>query len=150
MTFIPSPAVRAMLSLRMDAAHGTPTVWQKIVARLGFGAAIGMTPAEIASTLAGDNRDLTQGETDLLSLFANVLHTGEADGLADLQAAATTALSGASGVTSVAAGVALVKTVLTTASASAQSQAATLGETTLTTLVSAILSSLGHTNLPAA
>ena len=147
--FVPSPGVRRMLALRMDASVGTPTLLQKIAARLGFGAAIGMTPAEIASTLAGENADVTKGEQDLLNLFTPILHTGEADGLSDLQAFLTAELS--AGIpTSVASAVSTTKAALATASASAQSQAASLGETAFTTLVSAVLSSLGHTSLPAA
>ena len=146
-----SPAVRAMLSLRMDITKGTPpSVWQKIAVKLGFGAAIGLTPAEILAVQTGDNADITQGEQDLLSLFSPILHAAETDGVADLQTALTTALSGAAAVTSVVGGVALAKTALTTASSSAQAQAANLGETAFTTLVSAILSSLGHVSLPAA
>jgi hypothetical protein len=146
-----SPGVLNLRSLRMDASVGTPTIWQKIAARLGFGAAIGMTPAEITSTLNGDNADVTKAETDLLTLFGPLLHSAEQTGLADLQALLTTVLTGAESgsITSVAGAVTLVKTALATEGGAAAAQAEQIGETSLTTLVSAALSSLGKVSLPA-
>ena len=145
-----SPGVLRLAGLRMDASVGTPTIWQKIAVALGLGASIGMTPAEIASTQAGDNADVTEAEKNLLGLFQPILHSAESTGLADLQALLTTVLTGAESgsITSVASAVALVKSALATEAGAAAAQAEQIGETSLTTLVSAALASLGKTALP--
>lgn len=142
-----SPVVVAMLSLRMDAAHGTPTIFEKIGALLGLGG------TDQAATLAGDEHDLSTVETDFLNTFLQpLLHTVESDGLTDLSALVTTTLASAAGgqVPSVAAAVDLVKTAVTAQGGSLLQQIEKLGETSLVTLVSAGLASLGHTALPAA
>jgi hypothetical protein len=142
--FIPSPGVRRMLSLRMDAAHGTPTIWEKLSAAFGGGG------ANRASILAGEQRDFTQAEQDLVSIFQPVLHTLESTALTDLRAILNKVLSGAASLTSVAGAVSLVKTAITSEGGVVVQQAQQLGQTSLTTLVSAELAALGHVNLPAA
>jgi hypothetical protein len=139
-----SPGVLRMLDVRMDAAHGTPTIWEKLGALFGAGG------ANQAATLAGDQRDLTQAEQDVLTLFQPVLHTIEATGLSDLSTFLSTVLGGAASVTSVAGAVSLVKSAIANEGGTIASQAAALGETSLTTLVSAALASLGKVDLPAA
>ncbi|MGH8335973.1 MAG: hypothetical protein ACRETL_03940 [Gammaproteobacteria bacterium] len=133
----------------MDAAHGTPTVWQKVAVKLGFGKAIGMTDQEIADTLAGEQHDVTQGEQVLLGLFAPILHAAEGAGLSDLQTFLTDALKGAASITSVAGGVAFAKSELANEGGTIKTQAEGLGETAFTTFISAILTSIGHVSLPA-
>lgn len=143
-----SPAVNAALAVRMDASVGEPTVLQKIAAKFGFGAEIGMTPEEIASTLAGDNADLTKGGQVVLGAFQHILSFAETDGVADLTNVLTTLLTLIPGVSSVAGAVKVVLTVLEAEAGPLQAQATALGQTSLTTLVSAILASLGKVNLP--
>jgi hypothetical protein len=140
--YIPSAGVLSMLSLRMDAAHGVPTVWEKLAALFGGDG------ANNASVLAGDQRDLTTAETDLLGLFQPLLHTVESTGLTDLSAVIQKVLTGASGITSVSTAVALVTTAIEGEVPTIQQQAAAIGKTSLTTLVSAALASLGHLDLP--
>jgi hypothetical protein len=149
MTFTPSPAVRAYLSLRMDAAHGTPTIWEKIAAKLGFGAAIGMTPDQITATVAGDNADITKGEQDLLGLFQPSLVAVEQAGASDL-VSFLKAIAGLGSVTSVSQAANIVNGALAAEGATLQKQAIAIGQTGVTTLLSAALSAAGKINLPLA
>lgn len=141
-----SPAVLAYGAIRMDAAHGTPTLWEKI------GALFGADGANQSAVLAGDQRDLSQAEQDLLGIFQPILHTLESESLSDLTDLTKTVLTGAEGgqVTTVAGAVALVKTAVQAEGGTVAQQVETLGETSLTTLVSAVLASLGKVSLPAA
>jgi len=63
-----SAGVRRMLSLRMDSAHGVPTVWEKIAAWF-------QSRAEPA---------LSEAERTLIALFKPILTAGEAELTADL------------------------------------------------------------------
>lgn len=132
----------------MPASAGTPTVLQKIAAVFGFGAAIGMTPDEIAATQAGDARDLTAGEQVVLGLFAPILNAAEGDGVSDLAAFLKALLGALPSVTSVGQAVNIVSAALEAEAGTLQKQAISIGQSGLITLISAGLSAVGKTNLP--
>ena len=138
-----SPAVLAMMSLRMDAAHGTPTIWEKIGALFGAGG------ADQAATLAGDQRDLSQAEQDVVSLLQPLLHSFEGTALADLTSFVKATLA-ASTASTVSGAVAEVNAAAKAEAGTVLSQVEQLGQTSLVTLVSAALAALGKVNLPAA
>ncbi len=142
MTDYLSPAVQNALRFRMDAAHGEPTVWEKVSAWFGGGG------ANRAATLAGEQRDFSAAEQEFLTIFQPVLHTVESVGITDLSAFLKTVLSAAPSITSISGAVDIVKAALETAVGSIKTQATSLGQTSLITLVSAILAALGHVNLP--
>jgi hypothetical protein len=93
-----SPGVRAMRSLRMDAAHGTPTVKEQIEAVLGIG---NMTPAIRASILAGLKADVHPVVQAILDVVDPILHIDEQALAADLSAFAIKELTALSSVASV-------------------------------------------------
>lgn len=133
----------------MPASEGTPTVLEKLAAALGFGAAVGMTPDEIAATQAGDQRDLTKGEQDVVLLFKPILTQAETTGLADLTNIMQTVLTLIPSISSVSSAVGVIQAILKAEAGPLAAQAEALGQTSLTTLVSAVLAGLGKTNLPA-
>jgi hypothetical protein len=131
----------------MPASAGTPTVWEKIAAKLGFGAGIGMTPDEITTTLAGDNADITKAEQEIVGLFAPILNVAETQGLGDL-ATFLKAIAGIGSVSSVSQAANIVNAALAAEAGTLQKQAIALGQTSLTTLISAALAAVGKVNLP--
>lgn len=131
----------------MPASAGTPTVLEKIAAALGFGASVGLTPDEITATQAGDQRDLTAGEQVLVGLFSPILGVAEQDGLGDL-AQFLTAVAGLSSVTSVSGATNIVSGALSAEAGVMQKQAIALGQTSVSTLITAALAKVGKTNLP--
>jgi len=142
--FIPSPGVRRMLALRMDAAHGTPTIWEKLAALTGHGG------AHQSDIVAGEQRDLTEAEHELLGLFQPLLHTVESGVLTDLADFTKKVVTGLPQVTSVGQVVSEVKSALAAEGGVLHEQAQQLGETAVTTLTGAVLGALGHINLPVA
>ena len=132
----------------MPTSAGTPTVWEKLGAALGFGASIGMTPDQIAATLAGDQRDLTKGEQELVSIFQPILNQVETQGLADLAVFLKAILGAIPQITSVSHGVSIVNAALQAEGSTLQQQAISIGESGLITLISAALSAVGKVNLP--
>jgi hypothetical protein len=132
----------------MPAAAGTPTIFEKIAAALGFGAAVGLTPDQITATQAGDARDLTTGEQAIVSLFQPILNSAETEGLADLATFLKAILGALPSVTSVSQAVNVVNGALGAENGPLQQQAVSLGQSALITLVSAALSAVGHVNLP--
>lgn len=148
-----SPGVRAMLSLRMDITKGgPPSIWQKLIVEAGLGARFGLTPEQIASVAAGNAHDVSQGEQDIVTLLHPIAVLAENDGLAIVQTELTAGLKAveSGSITSVASGVALAKSIIADGSNELKAQAATLEGTAFTTFVSAILSAIGHVNLPVA
>lgn len=127
----------------MSEAAGTPTIWEKI------GAVFGLDGASNAAVLAGDQRDLSTAEQTILALFKPVLAQAEQEGVADLISLLQGILVLVPGVTSVSGAVGIVSAVLKGEAGPLAAQAEKLGQTALSTLVSAALSSLGKTNLPA-
>lgn len=79
-----SPAVRAALSMQMNAAAGTPTLEEKFMVAIGEGAAIGLTPALIAQVQAGEARDVTTAEKELLSVLSPLIGSSINQDEADL------------------------------------------------------------------
>lgn len=134
----------------MPASAGTPTILQKIGAALGFGAALGMTPAEITATQAGDQADLTKAEQTIVGLFAPIFNLAETDGLSDLTAFLQAVLGAVPNITSVSQAVNIVKAAATAENGVLSQQVQTLGQTSLTTLVSAALAAVGKVNVPIA
>lgn len=68
-----SPGVRAVLAMRMDAAHGTPNVKEKVAVALGLGAQVGLSPELIAQVQAGEARDVSTAETELFNVLSPLL-----------------------------------------------------------------------------
>jgi hypothetical protein len=126
----------------MPAADGTPTIWEKI------GAVFNLEGAENATILAGDQRDLTQAEQDVLALFKPILSSAESTGLSDLTSMLQGILTLVPGVSTVSGAVQIVTSVLAGEAGPLAAQAKALGQTSLTTLVSAALAALGKVNLP--
>jgi len=131
----------------MSAANGVPTVLEKIAAALGFGASVGLTPDQITATQAGDNRDLSVAEQTVVSLFSPILGAAEQAGLADLTQFLT-AVAGLGSVTSVSGAANIVNAALSAEAGVMQKQALSLGQTSVTTLISAALAKVGKVNLP--
>lgn len=139
-----SPAVVAMLSLRMDAAHGTPTIWEKLEALAGIG-------TDHAATLAGEKADFTSSEQAVLVLFRPLLHNAEDFAITDLVTFITKVLASlAQPPSTINGAMGIVQTALTSEAGVAEAQAVSIGTTSLTTLVTAALASLGHLNVPVA
>ena len=131
----------------MPASQGTPTIEEKIAVALGFGAQVGLTPDEIAATQAGDQRDLSTAEQAIVGLFSPILGAAEQAGLSDL-AQFLTAVAGLSSVTSISGAANIVNAALEAEAGVMQKQAIALGQTSITTLISAALAKVGKVNLP--
>lgn len=131
----------------MPASAGTPTILEKIAAALGFGAAVGLTPDEITATQQGDSRDLTTAEQEVVALFQPILGAVEQEGLGDL-VQFLTAVAGLGSVTSVSGAANIVNAALSAEAGVMQKQAISLGQTSITTLISAALAKVGKVNLP--
>lgn len=141
-SLIYSPAVRAMLSLRMDAAHGTPTIWEKM------GALLGLEGKEDAPIIAGEEHDLSAAEEAVLGVLQPLLHGAEGEAMGDITTVIQKVLAGAGSIGSIGSAVSLVESAVKSEEPVLQEQIAALGKTSLTTLVSAVLATLGHTDLP--
>ena len=131
----------------MPASQGTPTVWEKLAVAFGFGASAGLTPDQITAVQAGDQRDLTTAEKDVLALFQPILNTAEQTGLGDLTTFLS-AIAGIGSVTSVSQAANIVNAALAAEAGTLEKQAIALGQTSLTTLISAALAAVGKVNLP--
>lgn len=132
----------------MSAANGVPTIFEKLAVAGGFGAAIGLTPTEITSVQQGEQRDLTTGEQIVVSLFQPILNSAETTGLSDLATFLKAILGALPTVTSVGQAVNIVNASLEAEGGPLQTQAISLGQSALITLVSAALSAVGKVNLP--
>lgn len=132
----------------MPASQGTPTIEEKAAVALGFGAAVGLNPTEIAAIQAGEQRDLTKAEQDVFGLFSPILGAAEQTGLGDLANMLTAVLGAIPSITSISGGVSIINAILQAESGPLQKQAIALGQTSLTTLVTAALAKVGKSNLP--
>lgn len=132
----------------MSAAQGTPTIFEKIAVALGLGANIGLTPQEVTSVQQGEQRDLTSAEQTVFSLAKPILSVGETQGVADLTTMLKTILGAIPNMTSLGGAMSVVNSVLEAEGSTLQKQSVSLGQTSLTTIVTAILAELGHVNLP--
>jgi hypothetical protein len=128
----------------MPASQGTPTIWEKI------GAVFNLDGAQNAAILAGDQRDLSKAEQDVLAIFQPILNSAEGTGLSDLVSMLQGILTLVPGVSTVSGAVQIVTSVLQGEAGPLAAQAKALGQTSLTTLVSAALAALGKVNLPIA
>ena len=136
----------------MPASAGTPTVFDKI--RVGFEALVGQTPANPidAATLAGINRDIATGMSDLETLFGATISAVEQDALGDV----TTFLSGIAKAIPVGS-VTSLSQIVNVVKASAQALGGPIGtqvgqveSSALNTLVSAASVAAGHVNISVA
>jgi len=137
-----SPAVVAMMSLRMDAAHGTPTFVEKAEAVIGVG-----DPTQRAAILAGIHNDLTKEEQAVASLFQPLINVAKVDVKGDLTDLLKGVLSAVPKITSFKGAMNLVAAALEAESGPIAAQAASLGQTTMLTAVAAALSAVGHLNV---
>jgi hypothetical protein len=131
----------------MPIAQGTPTIEQKVAVALGFGASIGLTPEEITAVQTGEQKDLSTAEQTVVGLFSPILGAAEQAGLADLTQFLT-AVAGLGSVTSVSGAANIVNAALSAEAGVMQKQAISLGQTSVTTLISAALAKVGKVNLP--
>lgn len=145
-----SPGVRAMLGLRMDITKGEPpSVWQKFMVEIGQGARIGLTPEQIASVKAGLARDLSKGESDLISLVEPILHQDAAAVEASLATWALGFFGKLQGETSIAQAAADAKAALKTEGGALLSLVESMAEAAWQAFVGLVLAKLGKV-VPAA
>lgn len=137
----PSPAVLNYLSLRMDAAHGTPTVWEK------FAALVDPNFPNRTTILQGEQQDLTKAEQAFASLLAPIVTTVQTEAAQDL-VAFITAIASLPSVTSVSQAGAILAGALSAEAGVLQKQAIAVGQTILNTLLSAALAAAGKLNVP--
>jgi hypothetical protein len=128
-----SPGVRRMLALRMDAAHGTPTIWQKIAHAFS---------AEVAPVL-------TEAEAEVVDLFKPILNAAEGQLVASLVAFAKGVLSQLAVATTVEAAAQLVMTALKAEGSALLTLADSLGEMLWQALIALALADLGKVAAPA-
>jgi long-subunit acyl-CoA synthetase (AMP-forming) len=129
-----SPGVRRMLSLRMNAAHGVPTVWEKIADWF-------QSRAEPA---------LTAAERALLALFKPILAAGEAELTADLVSFAKGVLTQLETASTLEAAAQLVMKALEAEGGDLLALARSLGAEVWQALIALALADLGKAGPPAA
>jgi hypothetical protein len=129
-----SPGVRRMLSLRMNAAHGVPTIWEKI-------ADFFRTDVEPV---------FSEAEQEVVALFKPILNAAEGQFVASLVAFAKGVLSQLGSATTVEAAAQLVMAALTREGGALLALAESLGETLWQALIALALADLGKVPAPAA
>lgn len=136
-----SQAVQNYMGIRMDAAHGTPTIVEKFLALVD--------PAypNRAAILQGEVQDLDKAGQALSALLAPVAKVVQTQGINDL-VIFIQAIAGLGSVTSLSQAANILSGALSAEAGILQKQAIAAGQTTVNTLLSAALAAAGKLNVP--